>query len=452
MSYIFIDSRGTKKDIEKKELNTPYFPDVNNTTFNQFQQLSWGKNSSSFANFDKNISFLNWTSWMYIFSSQNADKMASAKMGLYFPTDEGYNTKMARKAFNLNSRLKRKAMETGQEFLLITDKQHPIVSILNKPNDVQSYFKFFRKVYLFLQLGGAAPIYKQRDESGKWAGMEVLDPRRIRPFRVYNECRYDYFQYYGGDLNSNWSSVKTMRIEPEDLIYINLDSMVSMIDGYSPAQAAWQDIMLSNEKINADISYNKNRMRPDFLLMCKGADQHDLERVLASVENKLKGTSSVGNGIAFNSDQFQFQPLQNFNDYDIGDSEAAIRKLCSYFYFPYTKISNDQANVASAETMMDEWSRGLMPWMSMVSESLETAFREEFTDLDEEAELEYENLCVGDKEFELRKYTSLWATGGIDRYTYKTAMGQSADDSDKGVYYKGNQTIDLNKKADINGN
>lgn len=450
MAYTILDNRGKPFEIEKKELNTPYFPDVNNTTFNQFTQLSWGKNSSSFANFDKNLSFLNWTSWMYIFSSQNADKMASAKLGLYYPTNEEFSTKRARKALNLNEKLKKKALETGQDWLLITDSDNPIIKILKQPNQVQTSYKFFRKVYLFLQLGGAAPIYKTRDEKGNWVGMEVLDPRRIRPFRVYNECKYDYFQYYGGDLNQNWSSVKTMRINPEDMIYINLDSMVSMIDGYSPAQAAWADIMLSNEKVNADIAYNKNRMRPDFLLMVKGADSHDLRRVLAEVENKLKGTSSVGNGIAFNSEQFQFQPLQNFNEYSVGDSEAAIRKLCSYFNYPYAKISNDQANVASAETMMDEWTRGLMPWMGYVSESLENAFREEFTELDQEAELEYENLCIGDKQYDLKKYTTLWTTGAIDRYTYLTAMGQIATPEDKGVYYKG-QNINQNKEEVLNG-
>lgn len=430
-----------KKKIEKKELQNPIYPSLNNT-YNQFQQFTWSRNSPQFGNYDRNLSMLNYTSWLYIFVEANSTRLASADCGLYIPEPKtGYSKKYLRKALKLNERLINKSFETGEDFVRVVDKNNPIIKILCKPNEIQNtFFNFFKKIFMFIQLSGQAPILKLRDDNGVMNGMVSLDPRTIKPVRSLetNEWKIIGYTYYGNNGFQNTFNV-------EDIIWIGIDSPVSYIDGYSPAQAAWTDIMLSSEKTQADISYSKNRMRPDWLCRMKDTDQKEMERVAYQIEDKLRGSSNTGTMLAVNADQFDLVPLQNFDGYVPGDPDTLIRKLCAYFKYPYALFMSTESNRASADTFMDEWARGIQPWANQVAEQLEIAFREEFPELDEDSELEWESLAKGDKEFELKveesnnaKFLNSWKCGAIDRYTYLTGVGLEATDADKGVYIQVN--------------
>lgn len=414
---------------------TVIYPNLN-TTYTAFQQFSFNRNSPTFGNWDRNRSILNYTGLMYIAVDENSSRMAEVPLGLYIPKPEdGFSTKRARKALNLSDKLRRKSVATGQDFLQVTDPEHPIVQILASPNDIQTPYTFFYKVYAFLQLAGQAPILKLRNEAGEMTGMVTLDPRAVKPIRDFakDPWKIQKYVYIGANgLNAP--------LNVEDIIWVAYPSVTSYTETWCPAAAAWNDIILSAEKTNADLAYNGNRMRPDFIMSCKNVDQGEMERIAAQVEDKLRGSSNTGNMLMLNSEQMSLEPLQNFDGYVAGDPDPLIRKILAYFRYPYAKYASTDSNRASAVVMMSEWMKDLKPTLGIVEEALCKAFREEFPELDDDAELEFENIDIRDEEFDLKKYTQMWQTGAIDRYTYKQAMGLSASDSDIDVYFKGQAT------------
>lgn len=451
--YKINDKRGKGYDglIKKDYLATPIYPNLN-TSYTSFQQFSYNRNSPQFGNWDRNRSIMNFVSWAYIFSDQNASRMASAKLGIYLPepeceyTEKGLKVKAYsyKKAIpilnkNLGVNLQKKSKLCGINYIQVIDPSHPINKIISQPNGLQTYYSFMYKIYIFLQLAGQAPVLKLRDDNGIMNGMVVLDPRAIKPVRDMskNSWEIDHYIYIGSGMSKP--------IETEDIIWISLDSAASYTETWCPAAAAWTDICLSSEKTNADLSYSQNRMRPDFLIACTNTDQGEMDRLHAQWEDKLKGSSNVGNALLFNSEQIKVEKMQDFDGYVAGDPEALIRKIAATFRYPYSKFISTDSNRASMYVTMREWLSDLYPWMSKVEQALTCGIKKEFPDLDEEAELEFESINVNDEEFDLNKYSELWKTGVIDRYEYKIAMDITASEEDKGIYIS-NLILEKNKQ------
>ena len=398
--------------------------------------LLYGFNSPSFGSYTDSKSLENFLSWVYVCVDGNAGRLAGADMGLYTQAPESFSRTKAVNVRNPARKLRNKILDTGQKFVKVVDIDHPIVQIINHPNELQNYYTFFYKTFAYLFLTGDAYWYKLRNESGQMTGMAVIDPRRIKAI-----VSSDTWQILGW----TWeNSGTTTQIPREDIIHVPYPSPQSDTNGYSPVHGLWDDLVISREKANSDLSSAKNSSKPSFAVMVKDADQDDLTRFKNAIKKEHSGTSNSGKFMVLDADQASIETLQ-FDGEVTGDPEIIVRKICAGLKYPYAKIISNEVNMASADTVFNSWMEDLEPLQSQVEDALNSEFITEFPELQAGSMLLFENLSKKDKEFSLKESTELFKNKIIDRHTAKTIHGLAAEDNDKDIYFDGN-TDDLEQE------
>ena len=186
---------------------------------------------------------------------------------------------------------------------------HPIVTLLSRPNPLQSHSEFFNSIFGFLLLSGNAYLLKVGSEVGAPKELHLLRPDRIQIKGGSNPIpdRYDYVvggrvqASYDVDETSGYSEVKHIKLfNPLDDFY-----------GLSPMSAAAIEVDQHNMAGKHNINLLSNGARPSGAVIFKPQDdagvsvnltESQRQQLLTDLNNRFSGTSNAGRPLLLEGD------------------------------------------------------------------------------------------------------------------------------------------------------
>ena len=186
--------------------------------------------------------------------------------------------------------------------------EHPILSLLARPNAQQAGVEYFQSLYSFLLLGGNSYAIRS-DVSGMPRELHLLRPDRVRvkPSKTSIPSAYEYviggrvIKDYPVDTETGASEVKHMKMwNPLDDYY-----------GLSPIMAAAVDIDNYNEVNKHNISLLRNGARPTGAIVFKPADDRGMPVQLSDgqrqqlnddVRQRFAGSDNAGRPLLLEGD------------------------------------------------------------------------------------------------------------------------------------------------------
>ena len=186
---------------------------------------------------------------------------------------------------------------------------HPIVTLLSRPNPLQSHSEFFNSTFGFLLLSGNAYILKVGSEVGAPKELHLLRPDRMVIKGGANPIpeRYDYVingrvhASYSIDERSGFSDVKHIKLwNPLDDYY-----------GLSPMSAAALEVDQHNMAGKHNINLLSNGARPSGAVIFKPQDDAGIsvnlsesqrQQLLTDLNNRFSGTANAGRPLLLEGD------------------------------------------------------------------------------------------------------------------------------------------------------
>lgn len=187
-------------------------------------------------------------------------------------------------------------------------EQHPILTLLNRPNPTQAGVEFFQSLYSYLLLSGNS--YAVRSDIGSMPReLHLLRPDRMRvkPSKSSMPSGYEYViqgrvvQTYEADPMTGESEVKHMKLwNPLDDYY-----------GLSPLMAAAVDVDNHNAINKHNINLLENGARPSGAVVFKPMNDRGIPMQLSDaqrkqlsedVDNKFSGPTNAGRPLLLEGD------------------------------------------------------------------------------------------------------------------------------------------------------
>jgi len=329
-------------------------------------------------------------------------------------------------------------VKSGEQVL----ESHPLLSLLSRPNPLQSHSEFFNSIFGFLLLSGNAYILKVGSELGAPKELHLLRPDRmvIKGGSKPIPDRYEYVingriqATYEVDDSSGYSEVKHIKLwNPLDDFY-----------GLSPMSAAAIEVDQHNMAGKHNINLLSNGARPSGAVVFKPQDDSGIsvnlsesqrQQLLTDLNNRFSGTANAGRPMLLEGD-FDWKEMGlSPKDMDfINLKHMAATDIAMCFGVPSQLVgvpdAQTYANVAEArlalyeetiiphlrkiESDLNEW---LVP---MFGESLEFCFDiDKIPALAERTKRTYENITSAVREGimtrnEAREHIGLSPIDGAD--------------------------------------
>ena len=188
-------------------------------------------------------------------------------------------------------------------------ENHPIISLLSRPNPLQSHSEFFNSVFGFLLLSGNAYILRVGSEQGAPKELHLLRPDRmvIKGGSKPIPDRYEYMvngriqATYEVDDASGFSEVKHVKLwNPLDDFY-----------GLSPMSAAAIEVDQHNMSGKHNVNLLSNGARPSGAVIFKPQDDAGItvnlsesqrQQLLTDLNNRFSGTANAGRPMLLEGD------------------------------------------------------------------------------------------------------------------------------------------------------
>lgn len=186
---------------------------------------------------------------------------------------------------------------------------HPIVTLLSRPNPLQSHSEFFNSIFGFLLLSGNAYILKVGSEVGAPKELHLLRPDRMVVKGGSNPIpdRYEYVlngrvqATYPVEEATGFSEVKHIKLwNPLDDFY-----------GLSPMTAAALEVDQYNMAGQHNINLLSNGARPSGAVVFKPQDdagfsvnlsESQRQQLLTDLNNRFSGTANAGRPLLLEGD------------------------------------------------------------------------------------------------------------------------------------------------------
>ncbi len=326
---------------------------------------------------------------------------------------------------------------------------HPIVTLLSRPNPLQSHSEFFNSIFGFLLLSGNAYILKVGSEVGAPKELHLLRPDRMVVKGGSNPIpdRYEYVlngrvqATYPVEERTGFSEVKHVKLwNPLDDFY-----------GLSPMSAAAIEVDQHNMSGKHNINLLSNGARPSGAVVFKPQDdagfavnltESQRQQLLTDLNNRFSGTANAGRPLLLEGD-FDWKEMglspKDMDFLNLKQMAATDIAMCFGVPSQLVGVSDAQtyANVAEArlalyeetiiphlrklESDLNEW---LVP---MFGENLEFCFDiDKIPALAERTKRIYENVTSAVKE------------GIMTRNEAREAIGLSPIDGADDLYISAN--------------
>ena len=188
-------------------------------------------------------------------------------------------------------------------------ESHPLISLLSRPNPLQSHSEFFNSIFGFLLLSGNAYILRVGSEQGAPKELHLLRPDRmvIKGGSKPIPDRYEYMvngriqATYEVDDASGFSEVKHVKLwNPLDDFY-----------GLSPMSAAAIEVDQHNMSGKHNVNLLSNGARPSGAVIFKPQDDAGItvnlsesqrQQLLTDLNNRFSGTANAGRPMLLEGD------------------------------------------------------------------------------------------------------------------------------------------------------
>ena len=188
-------------------------------------------------------------------------------------------------------------------------EQHPLLSLIDRPNPLQSHSEFFNALFGYLLLSGNAYILKVGSDLGKPKELHLLRPDRmvIKGGSKPIPDSYDYVingkvqASYDVDDTTGYSEVK----------HIKLWNPLNDYYGLSPMSAAALEIDQHNMASKHNVNLLENGARPSGAVVYKPKDdggfavnlsESQRQQLITDLNNRFTGTANAGRPMLLEGD------------------------------------------------------------------------------------------------------------------------------------------------------
>lgn len=331
---------------------------------------------------------------------------------------------------------------------------HPSIDLLNTPNGKYTSFHLWSSTAASEIARGEAYWRIETNRAGVPAELWWEDSRR---FRVVGTPT-DFIESYWFQSESG----AQVRLDNDEVIHFrDLLDPVNPRRGRTPLQTGLRQIALDNGIASYSGSILRNSGVMSLLVSVKemGAESAQkaptpgqVEEFLQKVRQKLAGDGAggiVGLNVPLSVDKMSYSPDEMAVEKLAAYAEASICALCGVHPMVVGLQSGEATKTYSnmGEALNDFWERRIVPTKNRHAEELRAQLLPLYPDLvnpDTGTVTDYRIAWDYSKveplqENEDEKHTRIrsdFASGGIDRYTFKVALNYEASEEDKGVYAK----------------
>jgi HK97 family phage portal protein len=192
---------------------------------------------------------------------------------------------------------------------------HPIVTLLSRPNPLQSHSEFFNSIFGFLLLSGNAYILKVGSEVGAPKELHLLRPDRMVIKGGNNPIpeRYDYV--LNGKVQASYPINE--RDGTSEVKHIKLWNPLDDYYGLSPMSAAAIEVDQHNMSGKHNINLLSNGARPSGAIKFQPQDDQGFavnltesqrQQILSDLSNRFTGTANAGRPMLLEGN-FDFIPM-----------------------------------------------------------------------------------------------------------------------------------------------
>ena len=324
-----------------------------------------GWNMASFAAWSANRSELvqHWRGWNYVAGRAICEEFAGMRPNLAYRRSANHVAGLRSKALSLpttrerraalcqlsgkflSKSLRQKALANiqGHEDLEPAPHDHPLYTLLEKPNALQCAWQFQYTTLMYLELTGITYFWIIRDREGLPVELWVLpsqwvfprsgpDPKTGKPRIIaYYEVR-PAAGYVSTDYGMGWfpGGGGRMEIPAEDIIQISYPNPVNFFDGFSPvtAQATWID---ASEGIdNSRVAHFQNGAFPGVAVEIdvgtKAPSEEQIKRAQADIAAKYVGVRKTGQPVILGPGMKMVPLKQTPEEMDYVNSAEQMRK------------------------------------------------------------------------------------------------------------------------------
>jgi len=261
---------------------------------------------------------------------------------------------------------------------VVTDKkgeaytEHPLLTLLNRPNPMQGKASFFRSLHTYKQLAGNSFIYGVGNSSGIPGELYVLPPQTmtIKPGnRMLLPSSYEY---------NPGSTVKVFDVDQttgmSEILHIKTVNPLDQYYGMSPLEAAAYSIDTHNESSAWNMKLLQNGGRPSGLLKFKdGLTPEQKTLAQSTLKEHYSGSNNAGNALVLGGDvdftEMQLSPKDM--DY-LNARNTSARDIAMAFRIPpvLLNIGSDTTYANMQEARLALWEENLVPEIEYLIDEL----------------------------------------------------------------------------------
>lgn len=349
---------------------------------------------------DRNTLLNSFLSWVYIFVDKNARAVADVGLNVYAAKDT--NEKSIYSGKNIDNR-SLKHLRNGLSIKGKIDKalaieeiyDHPINSLLDKPNKFYSGIELRYLTMTHLELTGDAYWYVIKNKMGVPVELWILNPACVKVVP-------DLKNYVSGYKYS--TGTRDIFFDADEIIHFKYPNPKSFEEyyGLSPLEANW-----SSFGINTDIEvFQKaiftNMGRPDGILMFDhNLDDPTYNRVRKDWDKIYKGASKAGK-IGILEAGAKYQQLSN-KPIELGyiESKKSIKEQLANAFGQTLAMYSESANRSNADTAIYSYViNTVVPKLNYIVDKINNSLTGLY---DNKLFIGYEDIVPEDKEYLLKK-------------------------------------------------
>lgn len=316
-------------------------------------------------NYSDATSTQKYRSWVYVASTYNAKSVADCELKLFANT----KPKVSRGRPVTKKELKEiksyglKAMDSTNEI-----ESHPIIDLLNSPNNEDTLYSLIYKTDLYLELTGDAYWYIERAQNGIPVAIYVLYSQYVN---IQHDGNGNIIKYnYGVRQNNVWQ----YSFEPDEIIHFKLFDPNDIYHGISPLQACARSYGLIESMDTHEQALNRNLGIPSGILKYTNAkiSQKDRELIESKWNQKFAGVGRSGKVVVTDQD-IDYQTLgitpreMNF----IEGRKWSREEIMSCYGIPTGLLTTEATNYSNMITSTINYhQKTLKPRLKMISQTI----------------------------------------------------------------------------------
>lgn len=314
-------------------------------------------------------------SWIYVASTYNAKNVADSELRLY--TNKGVPVSTSK---NVNKSKSEKLFKYDRKFNLENSKEvlnHPVLDLLDKPNEEDNLYSFLYKLDLFLELTGDAYVLIEKNTIGKPYALYVLFSQfvSIQTDGLNKIIRYNYGVAKDGKYQYSFA--------PDEIIHFKFFNPADLLYGISPLEACARTYGIISSMDTFEEALNKNMGVPSGMLKYTKSQIKDDDRKI--IENKWQQKfASVGRAgkMVVTDQDVTYENLGiNPRDMQFLDGRKWSREeIMSCYGIPMSLLITESVNRSNmTQSTINYYHDTINPRLKMISQTLTNQLLNRFT-------------------------------------------------------------------------